>query len=270
MNRDLAQLLVRQSELPFMSSLVEFKDLVAKLCNKEYTYFLTNLKDFEDDVLNNKENLLNPIKRFINGDQLKIYESIRTMVKSDVSNFEYVEGNEFNILKELLNNPQPYNGNSIKEAKTAQDELTSKVLARILEEKTKAISATQKAIDDIKSKQEFVNLNDANQILIINPFEEIIGKLKEQRYIAVISDTKTKTLDILFPRQLNEMIRLSTPIEEDGDVVNEPVPHYISRTSIKVIFDKTELRTEEDVNDYTEALKKALMKQINENRRISL
>ena len=89
------------------------------------------------------------LPEIFDGDQLKIYESIRTMVKSDVSNFEYVEGNEFNILKELLNNPMPYNGNSIKEAKTAQDELTSKVLARILEEKTKAISATQKAIDDI-------------------------------------------------------------------------------------------------------------------------
>ena len=270
MNGDLAQLMVRKSELPFMSSLNEFKELVDKLCKKEYTYFLTNIKDFEDDLLDTKENLLDPIKRFINGDQLKIYESIRTMVKSDVSNFEYVEGNEFNILKELLNNPMPYNGNSIKEAKTAQDELTSKVLARILEEKTKAISATQKAIDDIKSKEEFMKLNDANQILIIAPFEEIIGKLREQRYIAVIRDTKTKTLESLFPRQLNEMIRLGTPIEEDGDVVNDPVPHYISRTSIKVDFGKTELRTEADVDDYLEALKKAMLKQISENRRISL
>jgi hypothetical protein len=270
MNGDLDQLLARQKELPFMLSLVEFKDLVAKLCNKEYTYFLTNIKDFESDLLDTKENLLDPIKRFINGDQLKIYDGIRAIVKSDVSNFEYVDGNELSILKALLDNPQPYNGNSIKNAKTAKEELTKKVLERINDEKLKAISATQKAIDDIKSKEEFMKLNDVNQILIIAPLEEVIAKLKEQRYIAVIRDTKTKTLEHLFPRQLNEMIRLSTPVEEDGDELNEPIPHYISRTSIKVVFDKTELRTEDDVNDYTEALKKALIKQINENRRISL
>jgi hypothetical protein len=270
LNGDLAQLLARQSELPFMSSLIEFKDLVAKLSNKEYTYFLTNLKDFEDDLLDTKENLLDPIKRFINGDQLKIYEGIRTIVKSDVSNFDYVEGNEFNILKELLDNPKPYSGNSIKDAKTAQDELTKKVLERISEEKTKAISAIQGAIEDIKSKEEFIKLDSANQNKITLPFQEVIDKLQTQRYIALIRDAKSKTLEHLFPKQLNEMIRLSTPVDSGSGVVNEPTPHYIRRASIKVDFDKTELRTEADVNDYVDALKKALLEQIKETRRISL
>lgn len=270
MNGDLAQLMARQSELPFMSSLIEFKELIAKLSNKEYSYYLTNLKDFEDELLDTKENLLDPIKRFINGDQLKIYEGIRTIVKSDVSNFDYVEGNEFTILKELLDNPKPYSGNSIKEAKTAQDELTKKVLERISEEKTKAISAIQSTIEDIKSKEEFIMLDSANQNKIILPFQEVIDKLQTQRYIALIRDSKSKTLENLFPKQLNEMIRLSTPADTGSGEVQEPTPHYIRRASIKVDFDKTELRTEADVNDYVEALKNALLEQIKETRRISL
>ena len=270
MNYELNQLLERKSELPFVSSLSDFKETVSKLCNKEYTYFLTNLKDFEDELLDTKENVLDPIKRFINGDQIKIYEGIRTVVKSDVSNFDYVEGNEFGILKALLDNPKPYQGNAIKEAKTAQDDLTKKVLGRISEEKAKAISAIQSTIEDIKSKEEYIKLGSTNQNKIIAPFQEEIDKLQSQRYIALIRDAKNKTLEHIFPKQLNEMMRLSAPVETGSGDVQEPTPHYIRRTSIKVDFAKTELRTEDDVNEYVEALKKALLEQIKETRRISL
>ena len=50
----------------------------------------------------------------------------------------------------------------------------------------------------------------------------------------------------------------------------KPTPHYIRSASIKVNFKKTELRTEDDVNEYVEAFKKALLEQIKETRRISL
>jgi hypothetical protein len=66
------------------------------------------------------------------------------------------------------------------------------------------------------------------------------------------------------------MIRLSTPVDSGSGEVQEPTPHYIRRASIKIDFVKTELRTEADVNDYVEALKKALLEQIKETRRISL
>lgn len=270
MNYELNQLLARKGELLFISSLTDFREKVSKLCNKEYSYFLTNLKDFEDELLDTKENVLDPIKRFINGDQLKIYEGIRAVVKGDVSNLDYVEGNEFSILKALLDNPKPYAGNFIKEAKTAQDELTKKVIARITEEKEKAVLAIQNAITDIKSKEEYIKLDIENQNKIILPFQEEIDKLTTQRYIGNIRNVKSNSIEILYPKQLNEMMRLSTPVETGGNVVNEPTPHYIRRTSIKVDFAKTELRTEADVNEYVDALKKALLEQINETRRISL
>ncbi len=66
------------------------------------------------------------------------------------------------------------------------------------------------------------------------------------------------------------MIRLTTPVPADGNVVNEPVPHYIRRSAIKVEFSKTELRTKEDVEEYVEALKKAFLEQINDSKRISI
>ncbi|MEC5167237.1 putative transcriptional regulator [Flavobacterium sp. PL11] len=272
---EVKQLLVRKSQFPFLKNIEEFSTTLERLSTKEYAYFLTNLKDFEDTLLDTKEDVIDPIKRFMNGDQVKIYEGIRSFVNGDVSNIDYIEGEEFAILKALLANPKPYQGSQIKDAKAAQDELTQKVLARIEEEKKKAITAIEHAIADIKSKEEYNALESSHQNKIVLPFQEEITKLQTQRYIAVIRDVKSKTLDSLLPKQLNEMMRLAAPVivvegGDGGEVVNEPTPHYIRRTSIKVPFSKTELRTEEDVNDYVEVLKKALLEQINESRRISL
>lgn len=269
LNIELGQILARKNDLPFLSSLNEYKEKVERLSNKDYAYLLTNLRDFEDELLDTKENAFDPIVRFLKSDQIKIYESIRNMVKSDTSNFAYIEGNEFSILESLLAHPKPYSGSLIKDAKSAQESLSRKVLAMIDEERNKATTLIQKAIQDIKTKEEYLALESSAQIKIVQPLLDEIEKLKDVKYIAYIRDVRTRTIETLVPRQLNEMVRLSTPVDVDGDV-NEPTPHYIRRSSIKIDFDKTELRSEDDVTAYIEALKKAFIEQIKENRRISL
>lgn len=270
MHSYLNELIAMQGNLPFVTSLVGFRDKLSKLGNKEYAYFLTNIKDFEDDLLDTKENVLDPIKRFINGDQVKIYEAVRGFVKGDLSNLDYVHGDEFVTLKALLDNPTPYSGNAIKEAKISQDALSKKVIDKIAEEKANAIIAVQSLVDDIKTKEEFISLNPSDQNKIVAPFKLEIGLIETQRYIGNIRNTKATVQDQLYPKQLNEMMRLSKPEIDGGNVLNEPIPHYIRRTAIKVNFEKSELRSEEDVDMYIEALKKALLEQIKENRRISI
>jgi hypothetical protein len=228
------------------------------------------LKDYEDELLDAKENLLDPIKRFINGDQASIYESIRKIIDGDKSNFDYVDGAELEILRALIDHNKPYSGTLIREAKAAKDELSKKVIKRIEEEKNKALANIEHAITDLKSKEEFKSLAADKQSLIIQPFQEEVKKLNDTKYIAVIKDVSNKVRDHILARQLNEMIRLTTPVVTEGNEVNEPVPHYIRRSAIKVDFDKTELRTEEDVEEYVNALKKAYLEQIKNTKRISI
>jgi hypothetical protein len=48
------------------------------------------------------------------------------------------------------------------------------------------------------------------------------------------------------------------------------VVHYINKNNIKPAFSKTELKSEQDVDEYVEAYRKALKEQIKNNRRIQL
>ena len=232
---------------------------------------MNNQKAFADKLLDTKEDLIDPIKRFINGEQASIYDTIKKMLEDDRANFDYIDGAEISILNNLLIHPKPFAGNFIREAKTAKDQLTEKVTQRVNEEKIKALKAFEAVMKDLKTKSEFQTLDETKQNTILLPFQQEMEKLNRQQFIATIRDIRTNSLERLKSQQLNEMIRLSTVSNENqtGNI-NEPVPQYINKKFITIHFAKSELQTEADVNEYVEALRKAYIEQIKDTKRIAL
>jgi len=266
----LNQVLTSKETYPFLSVLSPVADFVDKLVKKEYTHYLTNIKDFEDTLLDFKEQIIDPIKRFWNGEQKKIYDSIRMFLSGDQSNLQYVEGDELDILTNVIEHPKPYTGDIIKDAKAAKDALTTKVLKRIEDERELTKVAIEGAISRIQSHEDFKSLYEANQQALLKPFHDELKKLKEQRFIAYLRDIRTNVMGQLLQKQLDEMVRLAKPKEKAVNDPPVPIIHYRQLNTVKVNFSKSELQTKEDVEKYVEALKSALTNLIAENKRISL
>lgn len=265
-----SQLLTRKNSYPFLKSLEPFYEKLSQWNRKDYKYFLENMDAFEDVLIDQKEDLLDPIKRFMTGDQIKIYDDISTLLNGDTSNLKYVEGTEFATLEKLIQHPAPYQGNLIKEAKAAKDTLKKKVLAKIEAAKAAAKLANEKAIKDLESKAEFQQLDQQQQQTVLAPLKSQTKKIEGERFIAVLKDTKASVSTTLLPERLNEMVRLANPVEESSGVVSEPKVHYVSKTIIKVDFPQSELKTAEDVEAYLAALRKAYLAEIANNKRITL
>lgn len=263
----LNQLLANKENYPFLNQLFPVADFINKLSNKEYTYFLTNIKEFEDTLLDYKEEIIDPIKRFWHGEQKNIYDSIRVFFSGNQSNLDYIKGDELNTLSTVMEDSQPYYGNKIKDAKAAKDFLTSKVLKQIEEEKELTRVEIEKAITRIKNHDDFKVLDELKQNMLLKPFEEELEKVKSQRFIANLRETRSNVKNKLLQNQLNEMIRLSTAGKDDTE---EELPHYHQISAVKISFRKAELKTTDDVEKYVEALKARLNELINDNKRISL
>ena len=265
-----SQLLTRKKQYPFLKSLDPFYDKLKQWNRKDYRYFLENLAAFEDDLIDNKENLLDPIKRFMAGDQIKIYNDIRDLLNGDTSNLKYVEGTEFATLEALIQHTAPYKGNLIKDAKAAKDTLRKKVFAKIEAAKAAAKLANEKAIKDLESKAEFKQLDNAQQQTVLAPLKSQTKKIEGERFIAVLKDTKSSVSSTLLPKQLNVMVNLANPVSEDPSVASEPKVHYIPKSIIEVNFGQSELKTAADVEAYLNALRKAYLAEIANNKRITL
>jgi hypothetical protein len=262
------QLLAKKYNYPFVSSLEPFAEKLQKWSNKEYAYFLTNLNDFEDDLLDTKEDVLDPIKRFMNGEQSKIFDQVKNLLEGNTANFDYIQGDELDILKTLVTSKTPYKGNGVQLAKAAKDQLAKKVLDLIADEKEKATNKATELIANITDRKEYKSLEIVQQQNVIAGLEQRKKGLKDERFIANIRQSAHQISE-LHTAALNVMASYLVKPKTEGKAA-EPVTKYIRRSNVRIDFLKKELETEEDVLDYLEALKEAYLKRIKENIRITL
>jgi hypothetical protein len=121
-------------------------------------------------------------------------------------------------------------------------------------------------ISQIEARDDFQKLDDTKKRDVLNTLNDMIAKTYGQRYVAQLRQYRVEANNN-FTSALNRIQDLLVPT---NSVVNEPKIQYIKQSNLYVGFSKTELTTEEDVVEYVYALKEELLRQIKENRRITL
>lgn len=268
MRIDVDQLLARKQSYPFLKSLEPFSEKLARWSKKEYSYFITSVSEFEDALLDNKEDLLSPIQRFMNGEQRKIYDDVKSLLEGNTANFDYIQSDELDTLKTLIASETPYKGSGVQLAKAAKDALSNKVLQLIEDEKSAFLKAVDEYIEDITKRPAFKTLDTEQQAGVISALTHKKSAVTNERFIANIRQSK-QALSQIHTDALNLMANMTAPKKEEGKAA-EPVAKYIRRSQIYVDYDKNELVSEDDVNDYVEALRTAFLKRINDNTKINL
>ncbi len=302
MDQEVQGLLQQQNSFSFVQALKPLAANLSQWTAKKDTYLLTNTADFEDDLLDAKEDLLDPIKKFMNGEQRNIYVAVKTTVQQQQANQSYLQGNELNLLQALLENPKPYKGNAMKTAKATKDALLKKVALLIELEQSKAIKAVENKIVDLQSMADFKQLNTEEQQALAQKMQQEVKQLQQEKMVAAIRQKQTHATSVIFTNVLNKMMNLlnqkapvplptatgndaqnkqdqnkeelkpqttTTSVEEENKPKKYDVK-YINRSQIEVPFNKSTLINEADVEAYIAVLKNALLKQIQQNNRISL
>lgn len=260
------KLTAQQERYRFTAGLIPLCEDMERLSRQEPNYYLLQLDEFEDRLLDAKEATLDPIKRFWNGDQKSIYDQVRTFMDGDQSNLDYVEGDELLKLREVYTHQKPYAGNLIREAKVAMESLQTKVLGKIKEEQQAAISRMKREKEKLQQHEDFQKLNPAQQQAVLQPFDTQIRQAEKGRYISVLRQQLAEAGELTV-RQLNEIQQLQP--RTNGNT-QEPAVQYIRRTNVKVNYPRTELKTEQDVDEYIQKYREELIRHIRENRRITL
>jgi hypothetical protein len=262
---------MQRSEYPFLSALASPLEKLKNLVSKDYMQLLSQVKSYQEELMDFKELLLDPIKRFMNSEQCGIYDDIRKTLNGDKSNFEYTTGDELDILRQLLDHPKPYEGSLIREAKAAKDSLAEKVITKIDEERKLTSEMIYTCVNNLKAETDFEKLSPAEQADILEPFSEETKKVQNQRYIAILRESRSRIKNVILTNQLNEINRKShVPETGVSDKPRAEIVKVISVGSVKVSFPKSQLKTDADVDAYVEALREEFKKQIQNNRRISL
>ena len=271
--QSLEQLLDQAGRYPFLAALREPVQRLDARAGKPYTYYLTDLRQQEDELLDLKEGVIDPLRRFLSGPQRGIFDDARQFLNREGPNLSYVDGVEAQEMRVILADPACYQGNAMTRLKSLTDGLRRQVQARVQQERASAGEALEARWQQLAALPEFGALSADLQAVLRQPFDELAQTMEAHTLIAVIRDELRRFEQERYPRLLSDMTDWLEPApapEPAGDLGIAERIEYVSRHALEVPFSKAWLADERDVDAYLAALKKALMIPIEEGKRVQI
>ena len=117
---------VSGSKYPFVEQLSGAIGLLEQAVGKSDDWYLNDFT-LGDELLEAKENLIDPIQSFLNGPQRSIYDEASTLLTSHSSNLSYLPSGSDETVKNALADPNAFRGNKMAQLKQASDDLRSQI-----------------------------------------------------------------------------------------------------------------------------------------------
>jgi len=130
MFHQLNPLAAQAGQYPFLSALKPALETLKDVAGKPYTWHLTELSKQEDQLLDLKEDAIDPIRKFMSGSQKDIYNQARSLLQTQEPNFIYVLGDEIEQIRSILNDPKCYKGGRIQQLKGQLDSLKARIVRK--------------------------------------------------------------------------------------------------------------------------------------------
>ena len=123
------------SKYPFVAQLSTPIDLLDQVVGKPDDWYLTDF-DLGDDLLDAKENLIDPIQAFLNGPQRVIYDDAAALLTTHSSNLGYLPAGSDEAVRNALVDPNAFRGNRMAQLKQATDKLRAQIDAMVAANRT--------------------------------------------------------------------------------------------------------------------------------------
>ncbi len=268
MRRSLAELESLTSgkdHYPFQEKLDRAISILKEVSGKPYAWYLTELLDREDDLLDLKEDILDPISKFMKGSQREIFDNAHSYLEEQEVNFDYIEGDEVEQIRTILENEKCFKGGLMKDLKALLDNLQEKVSAQIGREIQKAEQKFNDLENRLINHPDYEVLSPQQQAEVCQPFSNLKEKVATQNTIAVIRDTLRSFEEGEYKDLLTKIHNWVNP-----DAIINPDIEYVSFRDVQVAFDKPFLSEPSDVDSYLKSLGEALQREIENGKRISI
>ena len=116
--RDELNAFVSTSRYPFVSQLSGVVTLLDQVVGKPADWYLGEF-DKADELIEAKEDLVDPIKSFLNGQQAKIFDEAQALLSANSGNLSYLPAGSADAVKALLADPNAFRGNKMNQLKAA-------------------------------------------------------------------------------------------------------------------------------------------------------
>ena len=264
---ELEQLAEQRDRYPLLSALEAPVSALHDVSGKPYQFYLEDLPSQQEDLLDLKESTIDPIRSFMHGEHKKLYDEARDFLQSQQTNLQEVDSEEGEALQGILADHGCFRSDAMRRAKTLVESLRKKIADKLSEERCKAKEEAIRLRKTIEDVPEFAALSTEKREEIEAEFSLLAENLEHAPLAAVLRDQIAQFRNDRVPQLLQKL--MPKPNGDPGDPPAEPI-QIVSRRDVEAGIDKRWLASEEDVEAYLEALRKAYVKAVQEGKRIQL
>ena len=270
---ELNQRVTEQHKYPFVTVLEPMRDQIVGMIGKPATWYVTEPVKHEDALLDAKEGILDKIRSFMGGAQKEIYDDVRDFLQAQEANIGYVNASAGERLRAALRDPNCYKGTAIQSLKTDLYALKDKVELDVLKERKAVIAAVDDCADKVAQTAEFKALTPDQQDKIHHSVASHKAGLDAVTMIPILRDRANGARSSLMSQMLADIARMAPPASPPATPggIEPPAPKppsYVNASDIKVDFPRPYLAEAADVEQYVGELKKALMDQIQQGKKV--
>lgn len=285
---ELADLHGQKAQYGFLSVLDGVMPTLKEIASKNASWFLTDLSGESDALLDTKEQIIEPLRRFMGSPQKAIYDQARQLVQEQEDNFSYVGATEVEVAKALLVDNKPWQGNRLQQAKPLLDSLQQAIANQLASEKDVAVQRLTELEQRLQGTDEYAKLTSAQQTTLVQPSVDARQALQGQKRIAMIRDQLRHFEESRYPQLLVQLEQLARPkpveqltprpmpasTDAGSSPTTEPLkvaePRLVPARTIKVGYSKPWLANEAELDDYLQQQREAWLKEIQAGNRVQI
>lgn len=253
------------AQYPFRDVLIPVLGKLKDISGISYAWYMTELVSHKDEILAMKENIIDPLTKFMNGQQRKIFDEAREFMREQEHNLSYIEGGKWDQILSILEDSQSFRGDSMRLLKKQMEASREKVKTQVDFEIAKAKETVDVLKNRLLGMDEFALLSEGQQEQLSKAFEDALVLVGKKEQIPVIRDFARSFEELEYNEMLSRMTTWTCPSSEaDNTEKIECVPLRSVRTS----FEKAWLEDEADVDRYLKSLREALLGEIGKGKRI--
>ena len=255
---------VSGSKYPFVEQLSGPISLLEQTVGKPDDWYLTDF-NLGDDLLEGKENVIDPIQSFLNGAQRTIYDKAASLLATHSSNLGYLPASSDAAVRNGLADPNAFRGNRMAQLKQATDQLRSQIDDVVAAHRAAVTAAIEDRKAGLMASAYYERATAEAQQGVVQKIDRVLARVGEQGQVALILQIGAEFEDNVYPALLDQLAD-----SQQGDVDAPPPKQTVSVKSVAVPGASGVLETEEDVDKYLTALRAALIQTLNAGKRISL
>jgi hypothetical protein len=271
--RELQSLRQNTTQYPFITVLDQPLALLEDVDGHDVEWYLESLPGHVDDLLDFKQNSIDPVRSFLKGTQRTIYDAAASLLAANQANLPYLLEGEADMVQDLLDSPRTFRGAGMSRLKDAAAALRSAIDQAVQGARERANAEIEERWSGVEASAAWGETTEAARSQARGLKDRATAAVAVSSSVPVIKQAAAEFGELGYTAALNavEAGRMVSGAPDGGETPG-PV-RVITIVPIKSLprpKARSVLSSDDDVDEYLAELRVILRRAISEGKRVAL